>query len=242
MLTPESKTAVIPRKFIYRHRSLLTIIAVLVVIGSYFLVPSINRFVNKIIYMFSTGDFTVVKQFVASYGVYAAIVSFFLMVFQDVVAPLPAFLITFANASLFGWWQGMILSWVSSMAGASLCFYLARLLGRGMAEKLTTKSGLQSVDRFFDRYGSNCIIICRLLPFMSFDLVSYAAGLTSMSFSSFFIATALGEFPATVIYSYIGGMLVGGAKLFTTALLLIFALSALIILFRKVYTNRHSEN
>ncbi len=46
--------------------------------------------------MFASGDFTVVRDFVASYGVYAALMSFLLMIFQSIAAPLPAFLITFA--------------------------------------------------------------------------------------------------------------------------------------------------
>ena len=39
-----------------------------------------------------------------------------------------------------------------------------------------------------------------------------------MSFSSFFIATGIGQLPATIVYSYVGGMLTGGAKLFVTGL------------------------
>ena len=56
-----------------------------------------------------------------------------------------------------------------------------------------------------------------------------------MSFSSFFIATGIGQLPATIVYSYVGGMLTGGAKLFVTGLLIIFALSALICLMRSIY-------
>ena len=115
----------------------LMLIAVLI----YMFVPSVNRGLNTIMKMFATGDFEVVKAFVASYGIYAAIVSFLLMVLQSIVAPLPAFLITFANANLFGWWKGAILSWSSAMVGASLCFYIARILGRDVVEKLTSKSG-----------------------------------------------------------------------------------------------------
>ena len=48
--------------------------------------------------MFASGDFTVVRQFVESYGAYAALVSFLLMILQSIAAPLPAFLLTFANA------------------------------------------------------------------------------------------------------------------------------------------------
>ena len=56
-----------------------------------------------------------------------------------------------------------------------------------------------------------------------------------MSFSSFFIATGIGQLPATIVYSYVGGMLTGGAKLFVTGLLIIFALSALIFMMRSIH-------
>ena len=188
--------------------------------------------------MFATGDFEVVRQFVESYGSYAMVVSFLLMVLQSVMAPLPAFLITFANANLFGWWQGAILSWSSAMAGAMLCFVLARWLGRDAVEKLTSKGALKQVDDFFDKHGKQSILIARLLPFMSFDIVSYAAGLTSMSFWGFVVATGLGQLPATIIYSYVGGMLTGGARLLVTGLLILFALTALVFLGKSVYNER----
>lgn len=160
------------------------------------------------------------------------------MVFQSVMAPLPAFLITFANANLFGWWQGALLSWASAMLGAAICYYISRVLGRNIVERLTSKAGLESVDRFFEKHGRNSILIARLLPFMSFDLVSYAAGLTSMTFVPFFIATGIGQLPATIIYSYVGGMLTGGAQLLVTGLLILFALSIFIVLIRNVYNSR----
>ena len=210
-------------------------------VGSYYVFPSVKHVMNQVFKMFASGDFTVVRDFVASYGAYAAVISFLLMIFQSIAAPLPAFLITFANANLFGWWQGAILSWSSAMAGAAVCFFIARILGRDVAEKLTSKAGMKQIDTFFDRYGKNTVLICRLLPFVSFDIVSYAAGLTSMSFMSFFVATGVGQLPATIVYSYVGGMLTGGAKLMVTALLIIFALSALIFMGRKIYMDRQDK-
>ena len=163
------------------------------------------------------------------------------MILQSVAAPLPAFLITFANANLFGWWQGAVLSWTSAMAGAAVCFFIARILGRDAAEKLTGRAGLRQIDDFFEKHGRQSILIARLLPFISFDIVSYAAGLTSMSFWGFFAATGIGQLPATIIYSYVGGMLTGGAKLLVTALLLLFALSALVVLLRQLYVERQKK-
>ncbi|WP_297205740.1 TVP38/TMEM64 family protein [uncultured Brachyspira sp.] len=227
------------KKSIIKKIILLLIIVLCVL--SYFFVPAVNKQLNNIFKMFATGDFNVVKEFVASYGHYAMAVSFILMVLQSVVAPLPAFLLTFANANLFGWKAGALLSWSSAMAGAAVCFYIARILGRDFVEKLTSKTGLKQIDDFFEKYGKQSVLIARLLPFISFDIVSYAAGLTSMNFLSFFIATGIGQLPATIVYSYVGGMLTGGAKLFVTGLLILFALSALIILLRQIYKNRKDK-
>mgnify|MGYP002793855505 CR=1 FL=1 len=208
----------------------------------YFFIPSVNKRINSIFKMFASGDFKVLRNFVESYGPYAVLVSFLLMILQSIAAPLPAFLITFANANLFGWWQGAILSWVSSMVGAAICFFIARILGRDVVEKLTSKTGIKQIDDFFKKHGRMSILIARLLPFISFDIVSYAAGLTSMSFGGFIVATGIGQLPATVIYSYVGGMLTGGAQMLVTALLILFALSALIVLFRQLYIERQKRN
>lgn len=208
------------------------------VIGVYLFINPINNFINQMVYYLSMLDLESLKKYILSFGVWAPIVSFILMILQSIVAPLPAFLITFANAALFGWVKGAILSWTSAMAGAALCFYIARFLGRDTVEKLTSKFALDSIDEFFEKYGKHTILIARLLPFISFDIVSYAAGLTSMSFVSFFIATGIGQLPATIIYSYVGGMLTGGAKLMMMGLLILSAISIFIYVLKKIYNEK----
>ena len=81
-----------------RNKWLSKIIVIVLIVGCvavYFCVPSVNKLMNRIFAAFASGDFTVVKEFVASYGAYSAAVSFALMILQSVAAPLPAFLITF---------------------------------------------------------------------------------------------------------------------------------------------------
>ncbi|WP_035214001.1 TVP38/TMEM64 family protein [Desulfitobacterium hafniense] len=223
----------------YRKRVVWAVIILAVIIC--LIVPPLRTGLGSVFILLSSMDISQVVEYIRSFGPWAAVVSFCLMLLQSVAAPLPAFLITFANAMIFGWWQGAILSWSSAMAGAAVCFWIARLLGRDTVEKLASKTALSSVDVFFRQYGKHTILICRLLPFVSFDLVSYAAGLTGMSFGGFFLATGIGQLPATFVYSYVGGMLTGGARLFVTALLILFALTVLIYLFRKIYQDRKRE-
>ncbi len=204
-------------------------------------VPPLRAWLGSVFALLSSMDVNRVVEYIRAFGPWAAAISFCLMILQSVAAPIPAFLLTFANAIIFGWWQGAILSWSSAMAGAAVCFWIARLLGRDAVERLASKTALNSVDVFFERYGNHTILICRLLPFVSFDLVSYAAGLTGMGFWGFFLATGIGQLPATIVYSYVGGMLTGGVKLFVTALMILFALTVLIALGKKIYSDRKAK-
>lgn len=144
------------------------------------------------------------RAYIAKYGALAPIVSAILMIFQSVIAPLPAFLITFANGTLFGFWWGSLLSWSSSMVGAAFCFYIARALGIQRITTLISKPAVDKANDFFEKYGTYAVLIARLMPFISFDVVSYFAGATRMRFLGFWVATGIGQLPATLVYSYLG--------------------------------------
>ena len=216
-------------------KNLKTAVLLLSSIALLFFIPLVRETFMGLISLFQSLDIEAIKAYILSFGLLAPFVSFALMVFQSILAPLPAFLITFANAALFGWVYGALLSWSSAMVGALLCFYIAKMLGREVVEKLTSKIALKSVDAFFEKHGVYAILIARLLPFISFDIVSYAAGLTRMSLRSFLIATGLGQLPATLIYSYAGEMLTGGARTFVYGLLILFSVSILVYLIKRVY-------
>ncbi len=215
---------------------------ILLLVGMYLFIDPVSITIKKVIFIFSMLDVEAIKGYILSFGIWAPIVSFLLMMFQSVAAPLPAFLITFANAALFGWVKGAILSWTSAMVGAVLCYYIARIYGRNTAEKLTSKFALQEIDHFFEKHGKYAILIARLLPFISFDIVSYAAGLTSMGLWSFLWATGLGQLPATIVYSYVGGMLTGSVKTFVFGLLILFSVSILGFLMKKIRDEKRMKS
>ncbi len=206
----------------------------------YYLMPAFQEIIQNAVKVLSRVDVDAAREYILSFGIWAPVVSFFLMVFQSVAAPLPAFVITFANAGLFGWVKGAALSWTSAMAGAILCFAIARLYGRSVVEKFTTRRALKEVDIFFEKYGKWAVLIARLLPFVSFDIVSYAAGLTAMGWWEFIWATGLGQLPATLVYSYVGDMLVGSVRNVVFGLLMLFALTTLIIMVRHIWRDRNA--
>ncbi len=79
------------------------------------------------------------------------------------------------------------------------------------------------------------VFVSRLLPFASFDLVSYGAGLTLIKPWRFALATLLGLIPASFLLAHFGGKMAGANMNKTmTALLLIGLLVAVPLAFRLV--------
>jgi uncharacterized membrane protein YdjX (TVP38/TMEM64 family) len=146
-----------------------------------------------------------IKQLIMSWGVAAPLMSIILMIMQAVIAPLPAFLITAANGLVFGIYWGTFISWIGAMCGALVSFMMSRLFYKSFSEKiLSHKKGIEYIERIESKYGFRVILTARLLPFISFDFISYAAGLSSIKVRSFLTATGIGMLPATIVYTVFG--------------------------------------
>jgi len=144
-----------------------------------------------------------------NYGPWAAVaVSAGLMIAQAIIAPLPANAITITNSLVFGPIWGSLLSWFTTVLGASLCFMLAKSFGKPFAGKIVG-SPLQKVERFFKSYGLQAMFLVRMMPLVPFDAVSYGAGLVGVPFSRFLLATAVGIIPSILVYSYLGNLIAG---------------------------------
>ena len=178
------------------------------------------------------------REYIAGYGLFAPLISATLMIFQSVIAPLPAFLITIANGALFGFWWGMLLSWSSAMLGAALCFYIARFLGAKHVARIVSQPVVNKTDQFIQKYGNYAILIARLIPYIPFDVVSYVAGLTRIRFIGFWLATGIGQLPATAVYTYLGNRI----STHTNLMLLGFGIAISISIVIWLLKNRKASN
>ena len=188
-----------------RRLRLWTVLAAAASFGLlYGLVEGFREETNRALGILGRGDVAGLRDYIVSFGLWAPVVSCFLMVLQALAAPVPSFLITFANGLAFGVFWGWMLSLFGHVLAAAVCFGLSRALGRGPVEVLVGRTGLESADRWFERWGTYAVFAGRLLPGVAFDAISYAAGLTRMRFGGFTLATALGILPQTLLYSYLG--------------------------------------
>jgi uncharacterized membrane protein YdjX (TVP38/TMEM64 family) len=185
-------------------RLMLVVVAAAVFGTLYLFSEAFRTETNRAFGILGRGDIEGLGEYIASFGVWAPLASVFLMVLQALAAPIPSFLITFANGLVFGVFWGWMLSLFGHVVAAAACFGISRALGRVPVEVLVGRAGLESADRWFERWGMYAVFAGRLVPGIAFDAISYAAGLTRMRFRSFILATALGIFPQTFLYSYLG--------------------------------------
>lgn len=185
---------------LYIWKISLLIVAVL----AYFHIPGWQEFFSTGIGYLRYRDFEGLRQFILSYGVWAPVASIGLMVVQSLVPFVPGLFITITNAWIFGWQQGAFYSWVGGLLGAILDFGVARWYGRLVVERFVNRKYLTKVDGFLNKNGLAAVFITRLTPIIPFKVVSYGAGLTTMSLWRFVIATAIGQAPAIILYSILG--------------------------------------
>lgn len=96
-----------------------------------------------------------------------------------------------AGVALFGPFGGFACVWPAAIAGASVAFVFARVLGR---ESLVSIIGdrLKTYDDLIQQNGFRTVLFLRLMS-LPFAPASYALGLTSVRFCDYLFGTALGE-------------------------------------------------
>ncbi len=157
------------------------------------------------------GNIARLKAFILSFGFWSPLISAFLMIAQSVVLFLPAFPIFVVNALAFGPVWGTLLSWSSAVLGSILCFSIAKILGRPAVQRLVSQVHLEVADSTLKRYEKYIILLFGFVPVISFDVISYAAGLTVLTYGEFLPLVCVAQIPSSLFYSLLVNRIDRGA-------------------------------
>jgi uncharacterized membrane protein YdjX (TVP38/TMEM64 family) len=149
------------------------------------------------------------RQFVMGLGLAGPLAIVALMMLAILVSPIPSAPVALAAGALYGhtWGTGYIA--LGAELGALAAFGLARLLGRDVLQRWL--GGRLPRTRLGSQGALMAIVfISRLLPFISFDIVSYAAGFTALAWWRFALATLAGILPASFLLAHFGGEMATG--------------------------------
>jgi len=151
-------------------------------------------------------DQKALRGMVEGWGVFGPVLIILLLAMAIVMSPLPSAPIAMVAGAAYGPVWGTMLTVAGACLGASIAFSLARFLAYDAVRRWDL------VDRqltWLERGHSQnwlmgAIFLTRLAPFLSFDAISYAAGLTPLAFWRFALATLLGVTPISFLLAYGG--------------------------------------
>lgn len=148
-----------------------------------------------------------VEALIRSWGMWSALGSIVIMILHSFV-PLPAEIIAMANGMVFGALWGIVLTWTGAMLGAVISYGLARWLGQPLVRRVVPARQWDALQAWEADQGAAALLIARLIPVISFNLINYAAGLAGIRWPVFLWTTAVGILPLTILSVVLGQQLV----------------------------------
>jgi len=138
------------------------------------------------------------------YSVFIYIILY--LVICSLSIPITAFF-TIMGGFLFNVFPCVIYTNIGATIGSSITFLIFRyLLGNIIQEKFKTK--LIKLNRNIELYGTNYLIIVRLIAAIPFFLANILISLTKIPLKTFIWTTSLGIIPGSIIFAYAGKQIV----------------------------------
>jgi len=203
-------------------------------------IMTFNLWASKVGLPSELPDGASLRQWFDELGAWGPVAVIGSMVVAILVSPIPSAPIALSAGAIYGHFWGALYVLIGSEIGAIAAFAIARFLGYDLLHKWfgdQLNRGLAGSQNFL----MGTVFASRLMPFISFDIVSYAAGLTSLSFWRFAIATMAGIIPASFLLAHFGGELVADeSDRILLAVALLGALTALPFAVRLIAKSRQS--
>lgn len=172
--------------FIHKHKKLIPLIITIILFGVIYLIGKSISEEN-------------IRQIINNAGPMGPVVFILLMLLTYILAPLSGTPVLFIGFYAFG--QNVIFyASVAAFFASITNFWISRIWGRSIVKKLIGKEEVHKVDKFTQNYGLLALFISRIFLKGFHDIISYAAGLTSIKFSRYLLVSTIGMIPGVSIW------------------------------------------
>ena len=152
----------------------------------------INSFVNN------------VTSTMSSLGIISGII---LIILESIIPVLPLGVFIALNVITFGEVVGFFISWISTIIGCMLAFYLSRKLGNRIFRKKKNTKKRELIEKAQNKVGnmslSNLVLILAV-PFTPAFAVNIGAGLSNIKPRKYLLALIIGKIPIVYFWGFIG--------------------------------------
>lgn len=154
--------------------------------------------------------------------------TFIIMVIQNSFTIIPLIIIITINYALFGFFNGLVWSWLTSIIAAGIWFFGSRYFFNDWVQKKTNPELLSKMEQ----NGLLFVFQARIIPFVPTSLINILSGLSSIKFKHFMIGTMFGNLIFFFVLSLIPAGLMEGNMEQNILLGIALVLVGVVVLYR----------
>lgn len=148
---------------------------------------------------------TNIMNIIYGLGFLGPILACLLIVFESILPILPLGVFITFNFLFFGKFLGFIISWVFTIVGCLISFYIFRKgFHSWFKKKIKNKIKIENLMVNITHLNFQQIVVLIAIPFTPAFLVNVAAGLSNMDEKKFIMALILGKVSLVYFWGYVG--------------------------------------
>lgn len=183
--------------------------------------------------LFNTEWLRHLPQLLSRYRGHAAAILIALQILQVFVCIIPGQPIQFAASYMFGIVGGYLISVTGAAIGATITFYVSRLLGKDAVCTLFDEEKIENYRRKLNSgKGLMAVFLIYLIPGIPKDLTAYAAGISDIRFMPFLVLSTIGRTPG-MLGSILIGYFFNRGNYYAIAVLAVITAAMLIVFYIK---------
>ncbi|NCC81495.1 MAG: TVP38/TMEM64 family protein [Clostridia bacterium] len=177
----------------------------------------------------------IIQGYIISLGMFGPLISLGFALIRPLIF-FPITIIYLASGLAFGGFWGGVIGISGALLSALTAHFVANKIGIDFLP-MKWRSRICAVRDRVDEKGLRNMILIRFIPMISFDLISYSAGLSGVKLKPYLLGTLIGIAPRIFAYTYVGSNIMSpGDSNFWIALgvlILIFVIPGLVYKYKK---------
>lgn len=147
-------------------------------------------------------------NFIESGGI---IFGFFLVFLECFIPALPLSVFVTLNINAFGFFIGILISWIATCIGSIICYLIFYFIGNKLTEKFLSKRIIRKINKAvvsFKKIKFTELVLLITLPFTPSFLINIICGLSGMNKEKFILSIIIGKVFMVTFWGYIGKSLI----------------------------------
>lgn len=182
--------------------------------------------------------YNLIMNIINSISVYGIIVTSLLIIFESIIPPLPLCVFITLLFINYGNFYGFLLSWILTVIGCIMSFFIFRKLLKNKTDKYLMKyKKLNKYMNLISNINFSNLVLIISIPFTPAFLVNVVSGISNVSFKKFIFAIIIGKISLVLFWGLIGTSLIESIKN-PSILVFIILLVTIFYIFSKIVNKK----